>query len=224
MGAPPPQNTTHRKAVVFAGGAMRLSPVVDNDAFVVAADSGYDNARAANVTVDVLLGDMDSISPDGLQHAERRDVTVTRYPVDKDETDLELAIDAAVASGALSIAIYGGEGGRPSHLFGVGLALANARWSHVTISWHIKSAHVQVALPTRPVSIYTNAGVVSLLPLGIAQGVTTTGLQWTLDDDDLAAGTTRGLSNRMTHEIATVSVSDGAVLVIAEEPSDEDAH
>jgi thiamine pyrophosphokinase len=201
---------------------MRLSPVVDDDAFVVAADSGYDNARAANVAVDLLLGDMDSISPDGLQHAERHDVTVTRYAVDKDETDLELAIDAAVASGALSIAIYGGEGGRPSHLFGVGLTLASARWSHVTISWHIKSARVQVALPTRPISIHTNAGAVSLLPLGIARGVTTTGLQWTLDDDDLAAGTTRGLSNRMTHTIATVSVSDGAVLVIVEEPSDED--
>jgi thiamine pyrophosphokinase len=221
VGAPTPQDTTHRKAVVFAGGGMHLHPVVDDDALVVAADSGYDNARSAEIAVDVLVGDMDSISPEGLLHAEQHDVAIARYPADKDETDLELAIDAAVTSGALSIAIYGGEGGRPSHLFGIGLTLANAKWSHVAIAWHIKSATVQVTLPSRPVSVEKRTGAVSLLPVGNVRGVTTTGLQWALNDDDLAAGTTRGLSNRMTHTTATVSVGDGAVLVVAEEPSDE---
>lgn len=200
---------------------MQVDPAVGEDALVVAADSGYDNARSADVSVDVLVGDLDSISPEGLRHAKQHDVDTTRYAVDKDETDLELAIDAAVARGALSVDIYGGEGGRPSHFFGVGLALAHMKWSHVAIAWHIRSAIVQVALPSRSAVIHANNSVVSLLPLGNARGVTTTGLQWTLHHDGLVGGTTRGLSNRTTQEAATVSVSDGAVLVIAEDAGDE---
>jgi thiamine pyrophosphokinase len=212
-----PHHSTRQEAVVFAGADMRRRTVIDEEAFVVAADSGYDNALAAGVPVDILIGDMDSVSSEALDHAERNDVDIQRYPADKDETDLELAIDVAVARGATSITILGGEGGQLGHLFGIGLILTNDRWSHVKVVWHVECGELQAAIPSRPVTIDPRYAIVSLLSIGDARGVTTSGLQWSLTNADLATGSTRGLSNRTTHPHATVSVTDGAVLVIMED-------
>lgn len=211
-----PHNRQHSEAVVFAGGDMKCHPTVNAETFVVAADSGYTNALTAGVPVDMLIGDMDSIPSDAMDHAEGDGVTIERHPIDKDETDLELAIDAAIAHGATSITIVGGEGGQLGHLFGVGLIITNARWSHVKIVWCVEHGQLQAALPSRAVTIDVQYPIVSLLASGDSRGVTTTGLHWSLTDADLASGSTRGLGNRVTERSASVSVAEGAVLVIME--------
>ena len=86
-------------AVVFAGGdplpeeVRRLLP---RDALVVAADSGLDLARRLGVPVDLVVGDFDSVDPAGLAAAAAAGSVLERHPVDKDATDLELALDAVL--------------------------------------------------------------------------------------------------------------------------------
>ena len=69
-------------------------------AFVIAADSGLEHAAALGLAVDVLVGDLDSVSTSALEAAEEAGVRVERHPVDKEATDLELALDYALALGA----------------------------------------------------------------------------------------------------------------------------
>jgi thiamine pyrophosphokinase len=197
---------------------MHAAPPADPDgAIVIAADSGYDHARAMGLTVDVLVGDMDSISAVGLEHATTHGVTIERHDASKDETDLELALAVSLRLGATTVVIHGGEDGRIAHLLGIALGLTHARIDDLDVAWHTRTGVIRVATPSRAVDVPGIVGdIVSLIPSGKVAGVTTEGLRWHLADDTLEAGSTRGLSNEMTATRALVSVRSGRLLVIAE--------
>ncbi|MEN8040481.1 MAG: thiamine diphosphokinase [Actinomycetota bacterium] len=211
--------TKGARAIILAGGEFRTPPPAVESALVIAADSGYDHARNHDIAVDLLVGDLDSVSSDGLAHARQAGVEIEEHPVDKDSTDLELAIRAARKRRATTIDIYAGEGGRIGHLLSIALLIAGAEASSVPIVWHTASGDVQAATSHRSVHLHGAAGQnVTVLPIGEAHGVTTSGLRWTLDDSSLTRGTSLGVSNELSSTTATVEVSEGAVLVILETP------
>ena len=211
--------TTGTGVVILAGGEMDANPSIADTDLVIAADSGYDHAMERSISVDVLIGDLDSISPTGLQHARDNRVTIEEHSRDKDDTDLELAIKAAIVREATSIRIYGGEGGRLGHLLSVALSTTHPGWAPVDIAWHTATGIVRTATPTHRVAFQTPIGqFVTLLPVGDAHGVTTTGLRWSLDNATLELGTSRGVSNESILEHVAIEVGCGAVLVIQEGP------
>ena len=197
---------------------MSADVAVAPSSLVIAADSGYDNARAVGVDVDVLVGDMDSISAAGRAEAEELGVIIEQFPSDKDATDLELAIDTALRVGAYHVTIYAGEAGSLGHLLGVALGLTDKRWAEASVVWRIGGASVYRSLPSFPIRFHSEIGsIVTILPIGDTTGVTATGLRWPLDDSDLERGTTLGLSNISTAPAVSVSVQTGALLIIVEE-------
>jgi len=216
-------NTTHptmqlRPAIVVAGGRMHTTPFAEPGTTVIAADSGYDHAVAAGLDVDLLIGDLDSISPEGLAHASSRGVRIDRHDPDKDLTDLELAMRAALSLGATSIDIHGGEDGRVAHLLGVALGMATAFADGVPIAWHTATGVVRVVSPTRSLSLHgTIGGQVSIIPIGDAGGITTSGLRWPLAGDDLPSGTSHGLSNEITDRNVSVAIESGYAFVVLEQ-------
>jgi thiamine pyrophosphokinase len=89
-------------------------------ATVIAADSGLALAPILGCTVDLVVGDLDSVDPDQLAAARAAGAEVERHPVDKDRTDLAIALDVAMSRSPDRITVVGGHGGRLDHL------LANA--------------------------------------------------------------------------------------------------
>ena len=75
---------------------------------MIAADSGIDLALALGLHVDVAIGDFDSVSAAGLATVEAAGALVERYPAAKDATDLELALDAAIALEPAHVIVVGG--------------------------------------------------------------------------------------------------------------------
>ena len=121
--------------LIFAGGdhlrpelAQEL-PVPD---LVVAADSGYEAAIALGYRVDVVVGDMDSITTSPLPDH----VIVDRHPTDKDQTDLDLALELAIREDPGRIVIVGGTGGRHDHELATAGLICSTRWEEVDeIDW-----------------------------------------------------------------------------------------
>ncbi|MDK1018610.1 MAG: thiamine diphosphokinase [Actinomycetota bacterium] len=213
-------STARARIVIITGGDLLIEPAVEDADFVIAVDSGYDHAMARAIHVDLLVGDMDSITPGGRDHAVACGVVIEEYPGDKNETDLEIAIGAAVSRGATSIDIYGGEGGRLGHLLGIALSTAGPKWHSANLTWHTRTGSLRTATPGRPVTLPTSVGeIVTLLPVGDVHGVTATGVRWPLTDASLTLGTTRGVSNEATQAYVTIEVGDGTLLVIQEGPS-----
>ena len=211
-------------AVVVAGGAApdldALGRLCRPDTLVVAADSGANHALAAGLTIDVVVGDLDSIDPSVLVELERRATRIERHPVDKDATDLELAIDVAVREGASSVIVVAGHGGRVDQSMANAFVLAAPRWAGVSMHAVLDSARVSVVHGPGAVSFDGAPGdVVTLLPIhGHATGVRCVGLEYPLHGEELGAGTTRGVSNVLVDRSATVSIDDGTLLVIRPGP------
>jgi thiamine pyrophosphokinase len=189
-------------------------------AFVIAADSGADRAAALGLRVDLLIGDLDSAtaSAPGLIRASGGEVRT--YPAEKNATDLELALDAAVALGPARVIVLGGDGGRADHWLGAVLLLASPAYGGVPIEARWESATVTVVRPSCAARLAGVTGdVVTLLPVhGVAVGVRTEGLRYPLRGEDLPPGTTRGVSNEFNGGPATVSLSGGVLLAVVPTP------
>jgi thiamine pyrophosphokinase len=212
-----------RAAVIVIGGGApdpRVVGRVPVDALVIAADSGFDQAVALGLPVHHLVGDLDSISASGLARAEALGVRIARYPVEKDATDAELAIDTALDHGATHlIAISGGAGSddvRFDHELAALLALAHPRLADRRVEAWWGRAHVRVVHGPGVTELVGPRGtIVSLLPVhGSARGVTTAGLRYPLDGETLDAGSSRGVSNELLHEPATARLDVGTLLVV----------
>ena len=195
----------------------------DSIGLVVAADGGARHATTLGVSIDVWVGDGDSVDPTLLDGLEARGVTVERSRPDKDESDTELAVLAALRRGAEGIVIVGALGGaRIDHsLANIGLlamsALAELPAVLIDAGSRISLVRapgpdggpVERALAGRP------GDVVSLLPHGPGVvGVTTSGLLYPLVDEPLPEGPARGLSNVRAATEARVRLRAGLLLIV----------
>jgi thiamine pyrophosphokinase len=206
-----------RHVVVLAGGDPVVAPLpqpLTAADEVIAADSGFATAAVLGLTVDRLVGDLDSIDAGDLATARAAGTAIEQHPTDKDRTDLALALDAVVADGPARVTVVGGHGGRLDHLLANVALLAADAYASLEITGYLGAAVVTV-IRDRAVLATQPEGVVTLLAMhGPAAGVTTEGLAFALEDARLEPGSSRGVSNRSTGTSATVSVGHGVVIAV----------
>ena len=203
--------------VVIAGGdPPRPESVrsVPPGAYVIAADRGLDHAQAFGLRVGLAVGDFDSASAAAVVAAEAAGVRVEWHPVDKDATDLELALDAAIALEPARILVLAGDGGRLDHFLSTLLLLGSSRYAAVTLDAHLGPARVHVIRGERTLEGKPGE-LVSLLALhGPAEGVTTEGLAYPLEGETLEPGSSRGVSNVFAAETARITLDRGVLLAV----------
>jgi len=220
-----------RHALVVADGDVaerrtldaRWAGWADGVDLVVAADAGALRAEALGFRPDLVVGDADSLTEADVARFRATGIDIELASTDKDESDTELAVRAALSRGAQRLTIVGALGGRRfDH------ALANvsllALPELATVPTVLLDASSRISLlRSRPASsgearldLRGPAGeIVTLLPWGgDVRVVTTTGLRYPLDDETLRVGPSRGLSNVRVGGDASVTIADGALLVI----------
>lgn len=215
-------NTRH--ALVLADGLVEAAADIERAwpdwsrdiDLVIAADGGARHARRLGLRVDRWVGDGDSVDPADLTALEASGTIVDRAAVDKDETDAELAVLAAVAAGAGRITILGALGGeRLDHELGNIWLLAHPALAGRDTCLLGARTRVRLAVPGRTDLAGRIGDVVSLLPIGgDALGITTHGLRYPLTDEPLLVGPSRGLSNVRVDEAAAVTFGAGRLLIV----------
>jgi thiamine pyrophosphokinase len=190
---------------------------------VIAADGGARHAAGLGLRIDRWVGDGDSLGEEGIAALIAAGVPVERAPVDKDESDTELAVLVGAGLRPSSLVILGALGGRR-----IDHALANIgllTWltdQPMDASLLAHDARVRLlsatSEPDQTVRMELRGAVgdlVSLLPVGRdAIGISTWGLAFPLRDEPLVVGRTRGLSNVRVDADAAVELRDGRVLVV----------
>ena len=164
---------------LIANGALdnpfSLIPLIRSYQSIVAVDGGLIHCAAMGITPDLIVGDFDSISPELLQKYSQ--VPVQAFPKDKDQTDLELAIQLIYRPEVEKIAVFGALGNRLDH------TLSNL---HILRRYPGKiifeSATETVFAVQGSEEIQTIPGqTISLIQMDQASGITTKGLHWELN-------------------------------------------
>lgn len=202
------------RAVIFANGILnppvRLSP----GDLIIAADGGARHCLDLGLVPAVVIGDLDSLTPAELESLRSQGAKIVQFPVRKDFTDLELALQHARSSGADEILILGALG---------------ARWDQTLANVALPAAFPELAIQLADGNqefFYLRAGktitvtgrpgdTLSLVPLGgEARGITTDHLEYPLHDENLPLGSTRGVSNVLIAERARISLRSGILLCV----------
>ena len=191
---------------------------------IVAADGGAAYADSLGLgAIDLWVGDGDSLSPSALEFLRDAGVPIELSAADKDESDTELAVLAAIDRGATRLTVLGAFGGpRLDHALANVLLLGHPRLIDRMVVLLAPAARIRLirapgtgdgraslSLSGRP------GDLVSLLPFaGPAGGVTTSGLRYALINEALEVGPARGLSNVRLEATASVSLKVGSLLVV----------
>jgi thiamine pyrophosphokinase len=214
------------ETVVIVTGATALPPAavaaLPPDAWIIAADSGLDHAREAGLSPAVVVGDLDSISPEGLAWA-REHAAIEQHPIDKSATDTELAVDVAIARRPQRLVLVGaGDGTRLDHAVTTIGVLGRSDLAGLQLDGWWGTTRLAVVHGGHQVRLDLPVGTVfSVLALhGEARGVSVTGARWPLDAVTLPPLSGWGVSNETSAPAVTVDVAEGVLtIVIPQEPS-----
>lgn len=181
---------------------------------LICADGGLVVARRTGVPPHVVVGDLDSARAALLQWAVSRGARLLRHPVEKDKTDTELALDAAVAGGATEVEFLGVLGGRVDHTLANVALLIKAKSARVRA--RIFDGRQELFLADKVTKVSGRRGeVVSLIPLTpTITGVTLQGFKYPLSMATIKQGSTLAISNVLETNPATVRVGRGRLLVV----------
>jgi thiamine pyrophosphokinase len=182
---------------------------------IVAADGGGLYLYEAGITPDILVGDFDSIPPKVLDYIRtQKNVTLKTFPAEKDFTDMELALDAAVDRGADEICILSATGSRLDHSAGNILLLFSLLERNIK-GWVEDANNIVCITQGRMELKRLDNWKVSLISISPeVKGLTTEGLLYPLKNYTLKLGSSLGISNEFASDTAAVSFEKGLLMVV----------
>ncbi|ADL07590.1 thiamine diphosphokinase [Thermosediminibacter oceani] len=206
------------RAVIFTGGRIEdyepLKKYVKQEDLIICADSGIHHALKMGVIPHLVVGDMDSVTEEDRGKICEYNIKLYTFPKEKDFTDTELALEAALKKGVREAVLLGGLGDRPDHSLaniflmvnfkkkGIDLMLAGVNWEMFIIDGvrEIEGKRGQI---------------LSLIPLTPeVRGIKTAGLYYPLRGETIPMGASRGISNVFTEDRAVVKVEQGLLLAV----------
>lgn len=204
-----------KKCYIFGAGERSQCEIsLAADDLVIAADGGFDYLNDLGLRADLVIGDFDSVISYDLPS------DCIRYPKEKDDTDMMLAIKLGLEKGYREFAIYGGLGGRLDHTLANIQALvylsqkggAGTLWSDscairvVTDSTISFNKHDDCNFEGNICSVFSISD--------ICVNVTIQGLKYEISGTNLTYGFPIGVSNEFTGKKVQISVNKGTIAVL----------
>lgn len=205
------------KALIISGGNIEdlnwLREIENNFDFILCADGGCNYCIGADILPDLVVGDLDSISPKTLDIIHRKEVPIEKFPERKNATDTELALDILIDNGIEDITLVGVLGSRMDHTMANILLLIKLH--EKGCKGKIMDENNTIYLVDKELVLSKREGFyVSIIPLtqkGI--NISLKGFEYGLKRDTINFGSTLGVSNKVSHDKAHVLVHEGLCLV-----------
>jgi thiamine pyrophosphokinase len=181
-------------------------------------DRGVFTLLSAGIQPDYAFGDFDSVSEEEWQRIENEVGNLVKVKPEKDETDMELALNWALLQKPEQISLFGATGGRLDHLFGnvqilMKPVLENLE-THVEIidgqNHLFAKGPGSYSISQMPDRMYT-----SFIPMTPAvKGLTLEGFKYPLSNRHISLGSTLCISNELIREHGTFSFTEGILMVV----------
>lgn len=182
----------------------------------IGADRGALIILQNELALDYAVGDFDSVNETELHIIKKKSTHFEQFPVEKDETDLELAIRKALSLKPSTIYLMGVTGGRIDHTL-INIQLLNSleqKNIHGVIvdEYNIIEQFEPGTYTLLLEEFYPN---VSFVPLTTeVEGITLKGFYYPLTEATLKMGSTLSISNKLIANSGTFSFTKGIVLVV----------
>lgn len=200
---------------IFGAGEKTTSEIqlMPND-YVIAADGGFDYLLELGLRADLCLGDFDSVVSYNLPSDS------IRYPREKDDTDMMLAIKYGLQKGYTEFRIYGGLGGRLDHSLAnlQALTYISKKGASGTLfgnGYNIKVVTNNTISFGKDLKENTEGNICSVFALSeICKNVTIKGTKYEISDASLTNQNPMGISNEFTGKKAFFNVKSGTIAVL----------
>lgn len=209
-----------KKAFIFCNNPINyqnnnFTLDIDLSGTIIAADGGANYLCKKGIIPDVLIGDFDSISAEYLNVLKKKS-NIIKFPIDKDKSDTELAIEYCLKNGYNDITLINAVDGRLDH------SLTNIflieKFINQGLKLHFLNAKNEIYIVTKkaniPAKIGTNISLISLTDFTLVKE--TKALKFPLNNEKLYRSSSRGISNITTEKKFSIIVSSGILLVIIE--------
>ena len=194
--------------VMLLNGQPPKQVEMPKDCFVICCDGAYNWAKEQKIAIDLLVGDFDSLGyvPD--------DCKTIKYPVEKNETDGEIALTLFKDKGCNKVFVYGAFGKRTDHFLGNLALLGMGKEKGIDVV--LMGDEEKISLGSGFVKfIPQKKGTISLVPYGDSVHIINSkGLEYPLDDLVLKRCDTRGISNLSFADEVEFFVKEGQVLIL----------
>lgn len=204
------------KAVCVCNGSISdyeiIKKYIQESDYIISVDGGAGHLRKMGINPDILIGDFDSANSRDLDYYVSKGINVSKFPVEKDMTDSELAIEKVLELGATEVVFLGALGTRIDHSFANIMLLK--KMLDIGLRGSIADEHNELYMFDSNFSIGKKEGrKLSLIPITEkVTGVSTRGLKYPLVNATMVLGTSWGISNEFEEEVAFVSIDSGILL------------
>lgn len=205
-----------KKAIILAGGNIisieKIWPYIDCDTDIVCVDGGCDYAIDNSLNISIAIGDFDSISENKYQTIKDKDIKRITFNVDKDKTDMQLAIEYCIDCKYDNLHIFGGLGTRMDH------SMANISFLD---RFHDNFKELTIVDETNIIFSCKDEAIINnkegyYLSFIIASGepiIDIEGVKWPLRGHKMIPGDSYTISNKIVSESARVVVKEGSCYV-----------
>lgn len=180
---------------------------------LIAADAGADRLLDAGVLPTLILGDLDSIS-----EKARTCGVETLHIEDQDSTDCDKLLRIASEKGFATVTLASIEGDSLDHLIGTVYSAVRAS---VQVRFALRTGIGYVVHEGSQAVSAEPGRRVSFLPILPCEGVCLGGVKWPLKDADMSPSGLVSVSNQAVSSSITLSLNNGAGLLVVEYPSEE---
>lgn len=200
---------------IFGAGEMTDCNIsLSSKDLVIAADGGFDYLKKLGLRADFVLGDFDSVLSYDLP------ADSLRYPTEKDDTDMMLAVRLGLEKGYTEFAIYGGLGGRLDHTLAnlqtlTYLARSGATGTLYSDTYALRVISDGTISFPKDLPENTAGNLCSVFSLSdVSVDVTVHGLKYEIENVNLTNSVPLGISNEFTGKKAYINVKKGTMAVL----------
>ncbi len=199
------------KAILFINGVPpEKLPETENYSLIACSDGAFNYLKEKEFPLDKL----DFISGDFDSHKGSDDDIYSQkfiYTPDQDKTDFEKSVEIIGQKGICSIDVYGGSGGEMDHFLG-NLTVALRFKNRMQITFYDEFSMYFFA-PSHLVLKNVQGKMISLFPFPLAESVSTEGLNWSLNKEDLAITGRIGTRNFASEDQVIINFEKGDLVV-----------
>lgn len=206
----------HKRVALLLNGerSENLRRELESYDYIVSADGASNALYREKIIPDLIIGDLDSITPEAEEFFEKKGVEFHKFPPEKDKTDSHLAVEELIENGAKHICIYGGVGKRWDHSLGnIGL-FHFALKRGIELEFRSENGRMLCKKPGKYHFLKKEDYYFSILPMtDEVKGISIEGAKYELENRTIVKGETMGISNEYKEDIL-LSFKEGLLLII----------